>query len=730
MPTRFARNLLALAVISVSVPAMAQEQRLNELVIIGDEASASELPGSAHVVSNEKLEEMKYTDVQRALRQVPGIYIQEEEGYGLRPNIGIRGSGAGRSDKITLMEDSVLIAPAPYAGPAAYYFPSFGRIHGIEVLKGPDLLRYGPATVGGALNLRSTPIPAKASGQVTAEIGEDSSKRIHAWYGASTEQTGWLIGTHQMENDGFKDIQHSDRESGIDKQDFVAKLRFNSPLGADVYHQLDLKVDYSEELSNETYLGLTDEDFANDPNQRYFSSERDNMDNQRTGFMARHLVELNPDLTLTTTAYYNTFKRNWYKAANLGGEKIANLVADANSGDADAIAQLRGEKAAALTLKNNNREYFSRGIEFKTDWSTSLAGKAHDMTFGLRYHEDEVDRFQPVDNFTQSISSGGRPTLEYVSTEQPTGSNNRIEEAEAWSAFVADRVAVTDRLEITGLLRYEDFDTKATRYADVDRTTEQTSKGASNSTKELLPGIGATYDLGDGVTLLGGVHRGLNPAGAGDTDVDPEISVNYELGARLRRGAFYGEAIGFYSDYSNTVQNCSIANPCGSKTSGSVSKGESRIAGLETLVGYEMPLAEGLTLPISATWTYTDAEITEDSDDGSVLNGDNLAYLPEHVFNVRAGVKNGNLWDVYLNVAYVEDMCIDNECKRGGDNTFRKTEQYTVADLSGSYRVAEGARVFARVDNVFDDQKIVARSPAGARPNLPRTAFVGMSVDF
>jgi Fe(3+) dicitrate transport protein len=161
-----------------------------------------------------------------------------------------------------------------------------------------------------------------------------------------------------------------------------------------------------------------------------------------------------------------------------------------------------------------------------------------------------------------------------------------------------------------------------------------------------------------------------------------------------------------------------------------VSKGESRIAGLETLVSYEMPLAEGLTLTVSATWTYTDAEITEDSDDGSVLNGDNLAYLPEHVFNVRAGVKNGNLWDVYLNVAYVEDMCIDNKCERGGDNTFRKTEQYTVADLSGSYRVAEGARVFARVDNVFDDQKIVARSPAGARPNLPRTAFVGMSVDF
>jgi len=68
------------------------------------------------------------------------------------------------------------------------------------------------------------------------------------------------------------------------------------------------------------------------------------------------------------------------------------------------------------------------------------------------------------------------------------------------------------------------------------------------STTELLPGVSATYGLGQGITLLGNVHRGMSAAGASDTDVDPEISVNYVLGARLRRGAPYGEAIGFYSD--------------------------------------------------------------------------------------------------------------------------------------------------------------------------------------
>jgi Fe(3+) dicitrate transport protein len=38
--------------------------------------------------------------------------------------------------------------------------------------------------------------------------------------------------------------------------------------------------------------------------------------------------------------------------------------------------------------------------------------------------------------------------------------------------------------------------------------------------------------------------------------------------------------------------------------------------------------------------------------------------------------------------------------------------------------------VYAKVDNVFDDQEIVSRDPAGARPNKPRTGYLGMKVRF
>ena len=144
--------------------------------------------------------------VRRILRSVPGVYLQEEEGLGLRPNIGIRGSGQDRSSRITLMEDGVLISPAPYSAPAAYYFPTLRRMHAVEVLKGPAAITEGPRTVGGALNLISTPIPDTASGRAEFMFGEYDTLDLYANYGNSEENFGWLVETVQQNGAGFKTL--------------------------------------------------------------------------------------------------------------------------------------------------------------------------------------------------------------------------------------------------------------------------------------------------------------------------------------------------------------------------------------------------------------------------------------------------------------------------------------------------------------------------------------------
>ncbi|MDX2465014.1 MAG: TonB-dependent receptor plug domain-containing protein, partial [Porticoccus sp.] len=152
--------MLSIFTASLTLPMMAMaadETRAEDKIgidietisIIGSREEVRELAGSGALIDQEQISIEAPTDINQLLKTVPGIYIREEDGFGLRPNIGIRGATSERSSKITLLEDGIMIAPAPYAGPSAYYFPTTLRMDSIEVLKGAPLLRYGPQTVGG-----------------------------------------------------------------------------------------------------------------------------------------------------------------------------------------------------------------------------------------------------------------------------------------------------------------------------------------------------------------------------------------------------------------------------------------------------------------------------------------------------------------------------------------------------------------------------------------------------
>ena len=43
---------------------------------------------------------------------------------------------------------------------------------------------------------------------------------------------------------------------------YIAKFQFDSDPAADVYQSLRVKLGYTDQTSNQTYLGLTDADFA------------------------------------------------------------------------------------------------------------------------------------------------------------------------------------------------------------------------------------------------------------------------------------------------------------------------------------------------------------------------------------------------------------------------------------------------------------------------------------
>ena len=680
---------------------------IDELTIIGSKKDVRKVAGSGAVIGDAQIAMEVSTDINQLLKTVPGVYVREEDGYGLRPNFGIRGATSERSEKVTLMEDGVLIAPAPYSNPAAYYFPTTMRIKGVEVLKGAPLLRYGPQTVGGVINMITTTIPESNAGSLTLAAIENNGVDLLASYGGRSGAVGWLVETAQRENEGFKNIDRSGRDSGYDIEDYMGKLAWQGESQSILF-----KAQRSQETSNETYLGLTDADFDRNEDRRYGLSSIDEMNNKHEGYNLSHKLNINDTMALTTTAYYNEFERDWFKLSGGG-----SLIAAANGGDEIAQGILDGNvDTDGLKYKHNNRSYLSKGLQSEL----ALNINSHSIHVGVRVHRDDMDRFQPQERYQQI---GG--SLVYTSTDSVTGSNNRLETAEATSVWLVDSWQASDKLALNTALRYEDVETSRRQYSTQNRS--DTPSLRSNNTQEWLPGLSATYQLNGNWQVLAGVHKGFSPLGGGaKTEEEPESSVNYEAGLRYDNDQWFVEAIGFWSDFENKAENCSNGNPCSNgKTSGSYVTGDAVIAGLEFQFSNSF-LIGSMTVPVDVAYTYTQAEVSEDNTNEGIADGDKLANIPEHTFSLRSGIETAMGWDNYVSIKYIDETCNAIGCA----GNFVDTDAFVSADLISHYALNESVIVFLKVENVLDKRAIVSRSPDGARPNKGRMASVGFSMDF
>lgn len=687
------------------------------------------VPGSAHYLSPLELETFSYTDISRVLGAVPGVNIQEEDGFGLRPNIGLRGSGSERSAKITVMEDGVLAAPAPYAAPAAYYFPTMGRMQAVEILKGSSQVRFGPYTTGGAINLISTSIPDRFSGMVDLLAGEFGTRKLHAWAGDSHRNVAYMVETFQLLSDGYKKLDNGD-PTGFDKKDYLAKLRLNTGPSASIYQSLTFKIGQTTETSNETYLGLTNQDFEKTPYRRYAGSQMDLMKNEHQQYSMQHFAEFSSKLDLTTTAYYNKFHRNWYKLdkvvdGNGQSSGIASLLNDPVT-YAEAFSVVNGETSQndeALQVKANNRSYKSNGIQTVLGFRPSAA---QTFDLGLRFHKDELDRFQWVDAYR--MDNG---VMELTKAGTPGTESNRIESATAFAAYLQYKLKIGQWTFIPGV-RYENIELARKDYGknDPERSGNSLSE-RSNQVNVFIPGVGATYQLNQQTAIFAGIHKGFTPPGSTE-GTQPESSINYEAGLRYRKGVLSTQAVLFMNDYDNLL-GADLAAAGGSGSGDLFNGGAAQTKGLELEVTYDL-LGEksGLGLPLHLSYTFTDAEFHNSFDSGfkgwgTVADGDELPYLAKHQLSLQAGFRC-NKFSTNLQLRYQSDMRAAPG--QGSIPTNELIQGFSVIDFSTQYQMNKQVALFFNINNLTDKVYAVARTPAGLRPGLPRMLLGGLKVRF
>ncbi|WP_455168855.1 TonB-dependent receptor family protein, partial [Aegicerativicinus sediminis] len=580
---------------------------INSNVIFGNKYVAKNRTGSAYYLSPEELKTFNYTDINRVLKTVPGVNLYEEDGFGLRPNISLRGTSPERSAKISLMEDGVLISPAPYSASSAYYFPSVARMEAVEILKGSSQVQYGPFTTGGAINMISTQIPNSFKGGVNASLGSFNTARLHAKIGDSKTNFGYMVEYLNYNSDGFKNLLN-DKNTGFDINEVVGKFRINSNPEAKIYQALEAKFQYSDEVSNETYLGLTESDFSESPFNRYAGSQKDQMNADHIQFMLTHTLNFNKNLRITTNGYYNEFKRNWYKLDDIifdGNKQGISSVVSNPSDFSNHLSIVRGDLNTdedALLVKANNRRYISKGVQSKFDYHWYGDNTFHDLEIGVRFHYDQEDRYQWEDGYS---------ILDAIMTKTSDGEKgaqgNRISSANAFATYAMYKLKINN-LTLTPGIRYENIKLNRTDFgsSDPNRTGLDISE-RENTVDVFIPGLGFNYAITDLVSIFGGIHKGFSPP-SNQPGEKAEESVNYELGSRFTYGKLRGELVGFYNDYSNLLGS-DLAATGGTGSLDQFNAGEVIVNGLELLLNYNlMPQNSKFSLPITFGYTYTNSE--------------------------------------------------------------------------------------------------------------------------
>ena len=671
------------------------------------------------VVSKSELDQFRYTDIHRIVSRIPGVYISEEDGLGLRPNIGVRGTGSLRMEKLNVMEDGVLIAPAPYASPAAYYSPTAGRMESIEVRKGSTQIKHGPFTTGGSLNYISTSIPTSKLNSVSLDIGSFGKTLMQVRSGDSMGNFAYLIELYSDKMDGFKELDGGG-DTGYNKTDFMTKLRYSFSES----HALEFKYSMTDELSDETYLGLTDADYSENPLRRYRATALDEMDADHSQVMLSYAAKLNDNMSLAIIGYSNDFARNWYKLNKVNGMSLSSITKPTSDGWNEFYLLMNAENSVddAYRIKANNREYYSSGIQAVFNVN---AGN-HDIQAGVRIHSDEMDRFQWEDRY-------GMQNGKLVMTTKATkgSDSNRIDSAEATALFVEDRFTTGD-MTVTAGARYEEITVMRDDWGKTDLDRSETPSQRKHTMDVIVPGIGVEYEINEFQTVSVGVHKGFAPPGPGtsgvtDKAVDPETSMNTEIGFKSNQGLNSLEFTIFMNSYDNLLGADTAASGGGSN--------ELFNGGAVDISGFELYLRRVLVdngriqMPLELSWTSTNSEFQESFDGfwGKVSKGDELPYLPDTMIALNLGL---NVDKLSANISMKKTSEMRTVAGSGRIAESNATDELTIIDLGLRYTLQDNIRLSVGINNFMKEDGIASRRPYGVRPTMPQNFSFGVDYSF
>jgi Fe(3+) dicitrate transport protein len=687
-------------------------RREPDVVVIGKRRNLLRIPGSGTTIEGDELERARVFTVNEALRWVPGAFPRDEEGMGMRPNIGLRGLSPTRSSKVLLLEDGIPLAFAPYGDNATYFHPPVERYERIEVLKGAAQVRFGPHTVGGVINYITPRAPEEFGGRATIAAGNRGYFELDGTLGGPFLGGRFLAHAQSKESDGARENQH------LRLNDVAIKAEWDV---ADD-QTLTARLSRYEEDSQITYSGLRRDEFFANPYANPFANDR--FAAERYGASLSHGWFPEDDLSLKTTLYGSYFTRDWWRQSSNSGQRPN----DASDPACGSIANLN------TTCGNEGRlrDYFTAGLESRLSVAHTLFGLPAQTETGLHYHVEDQHRRQ---------WNGDTATSRFYGTGPNAGvKENNDRKIHAFSGFVTTQFDLGGVLVEPGV-RFE--------HIEFERFNFLVGAGGETELDVVIPGLGLVYELSDKAVVYAGVHKGFSPPRVEDiinntsgatVDLAEEESVNWELGVRgeLAPGLFADIAY-FRMDFENQIIPASVAGGVGATLT---SAGETLHQGAELLIRGSAREAGFLAqddIYVRTAVTYLQDAAFEGTRFSTVpgfgavsVTGNRLPYAPEWVWSAALGYDWKGIVSAEIEAQYTDDMFSDDletialqpDGQRGLIGSALVWNATVNVDIPDTPLTA-----YVTVKNVFDELYIVDQT-RGILPGAPRLVQAGVSVKF
>jgi len=635
----------------------------------------SETPATVGVISSRELRDARPTHPGEVMGRIPGVWVSVTGGEGHMTAI--------RQPKSTnpvylFLEDGVPTRSTGFFNHNALYEVNVPQAERIEVLKGPATALYGSDAIGGVINVETRAPSARAAFEAFGEGGPYGWGRLLLSASGTRGGNGVRADVNLTRTEGWRTGTAYDRQGGTLRWDhhFAGGQSLRTTLALS-------RIDQQTAGSST----LTAADYRENPTANYTPISFRNVRAARLS-AAYERAGGRTLLSITPFARWNEMELlpNW-------------------SLTYDPTVYTTGHRSAGLLAKYR--------IDLDELRTRVITGVDVDYSPGFR----DEDRIAPTRN--------GEVFASYATAERVYDYDVTFRGV---SPYLQAQVSPTDRLHVTAGLRYDALGYDYDNHLDATQTGRYRRPEDTEVTyRHLSPKLGATYELGSGLSAFASYANGFRAPSEGQlfrqgqsvntVGLEPVEAHSVEAGAR---GMLIGRIGWQLSLYRMTVENdiLTLINPDGTRETANA--GETLHRGVEAGLGVELPAGFRADVSYSrAKHTYQEWSPRADLS----YDGNEIENAPRTLLSTSVAKEIGD-GRVSLEWQRIGSYWMDAE------NTHRYAG-HDLLNLHATVPVTASVELVGRMNNLTDERYAETAGYTVARgeefaPGMPRTVYVGV----